>query len=123
MTQITAHYNLNIQAQQQLEEEVFNFIAQRYTESPKLKENYNLTQIDICHNQDLHIIVRLEPKDRRKLRSIFSIHQEVSEEPILSEDYSEGYLISYTEDYDSKVVFIYYTVERSHDSNTENKGA
>lgn len=118
MTQITAHYNLNIQAQQQLEEEVFNFIAQRYTESPKLKENYELTQIDICHNQDLHIIVRLEPKDRRKLRSIYSIHSEVSEEPLINEDYSDadGYLIQYSEDYDSKVVFIYYTVERSHSS-------
>lgn len=116
MTQITAHYNLNIQAQQQLEDEVFNFIAQKYTESPKLKENYNLTQIDICHNQDLHIIVRLEPKDRRKLRSIFSIHPEVLAEPLLSEDSSDGYLINCNEDYDSKVVFIYYTVERSHSS-------
>ena len=117
MTQITAHYNLNLQAQQQLENDVFNFIAQRYNESPKLKENYNLTQIDICHNQDLHIIVRMEPKDRKGLRSIFSIHSEVSEEPLLSEDPSDGYLIQYSEDYDSKTLFIYYTVERNHDSN------
>lgn len=117
MTQITAHYNLNIQAQKQLENDIFTFIANKYHQSPKIKDKYDLTQIDICHNQDLHIIVRMEPKDRRGLRSIYSIHSEVSEEPILSEDSSDGYLVQYSEDYDSKTLFIYYTVERNHDSN------
>ena len=123
MTQITAHYNLNIQAQQRLENDVFNFIATKYNESPTIKEKYNLTQIDILHNQDLHIIARLEPKDRRGLISIYAIHSEVSEEPLFTEDSSDGYLVNYQEDYDSKTLFVYYTVERSHDSNTENKEA
>lgn len=116
LTQVTAHYNLNIEAQKQLELEVLNFIAQKYKESPKLNERYNLTQIDICHNQDLHIIVRMEPKDRRGLKSIYSLHSEVSEEPLLNEESSDGYLVNYSEDYDSKTLFIYYTVERSHSS-------
>lgn len=116
LTQVTAHYNLNVEAQQQLENGVFNFIVQKYQESPKLKERYNLTQIDICHNQDLHIIVRMEPKDKRGLKSIYSIHSEVSEEPLLLEVSSDRYLVTYSEDYNSKTLFIYYTVERSYSS-------
>lgn len=117
MTQITAHYNLNIEAQKQLENDVFNFIANKYQESPKIKERYNLTQIDICHNQDLHIIVRLEPKCRKGHQSIFSVWTDVQNEPILTEDSADGYLVTYSEDYDTKTLFMFYTVERSHESN------
>lgn len=122
MTQITAHYNLNLQAQQQLENDVFTFIANKYHTSPNIKDKYNLTQIDILSNQDLHVIVRLEPKtDEEKgyISSFFSHYSELKDEPILTESEEDGYLIAYNEDFNTKVLFIYYTVERNHDSNTE----
>ena len=122
MTQITAHYNLNIQAQKQLENDVFTFIANKYHQSPKIKDKYDLTQVDILSNQDLHVIVRLEPKtDKGKgyIPSFFSHYSELKDEPILTESEEDGYLIAYNEDFNTKVLFIYYTVERNHDSNIE----
>ena len=107
------HLNLNFQNYAKLEDEVSNFVIQKYLASEKTRANFYLTQVDIMQAQDLHIVIRLDAKkhflDERK-NIMTKEFDGITNEPIFEPE--EGYNASWNTIYQSKTVFIYYSVER-----------
>ena len=108
------HLNLNFQKYAKLEEEVSNFVIQKYLASEQTRANFHLTQVDIMQARDLHIVIRLDAKkhflDERK-NIMAKEFDGLIYEPIF-EPGGEGYDASWNTIYQSKTVFIYYSVER-----------